>query len=67
MQAILDFCTAILDFFSLQFKSVAQLIRILPDMFSGVLNSFAYAPEFLFPFLSISVSLTLLFAVLRLL
>lgn len=67
MQSVLESLTAIIDFFSMTFRSLVQLVTLLPDLFVGVIDSFAYAPNFLTPFLYLAASVTMLFAVLKLL
>lgn len=67
MQSVLDSLSAIIDFFSMTFRSLVQLIELLPDLFVGVIDTFAWSPDFVLPFLTISVSVTMLFAVLKLL
>ena len=67
MQSVLDSLSAIIDFFSMTFRSLVQLIELLPDLFVGIIDTFAWAPDFVLPFLTISVSVTMLFAVLKLL
>lgn len=67
MQSVLESLTAIIDFFSMTFRSLVQLVTLLPDLFVGIIDSFAWAPEFLLPFLYLSASVTMLFAVLKLL
>lgn len=67
MQSVLDSLKAIVDFFSMTFRSLVELIDLLPDLFVGIIDTFAWAPDFVLPFLTISVSVTMLFAVLKLL
>lgn len=65
MQGLFDSLSVIFDFISSSISSVVDLVRMLPDLYGSVVSSFAYAPDFVAPFLTLSGALTLLFAVIR--
>ena len=67
MEAILNGIRALVEFFSMTVTSVVQLVKMLPGLSAGIINSFAFAPDFLVPFLSLSVTISLIFAIVRLL
>ena len=72
MIAIVDFFTGILDIlmsvvqlFVTTISSVFWLVTNLPQMVAGITASFAYTPDFLFPFLSGSIALLVVLAIMR--
>lgn len=66
MQYIVDSISVLFDFIWNTISSVVELVRMLPDLYNALFSSFAYAPDFVMPFLTLSGCLTLLFAVIRL-
>ncbi len=74
MNAIIDFFTSIIDILVSLVQllitlvdSVLWFVTNLPQLVSGITASFAYTPSFLMPFLMASVSLMVVFAIIRLL
>lgn len=74
MNALIDFFAGIIDILvSLvqllvtTITSVIWLVTNLPQLVAGITAGFAYTPDFLFPFLTVSVSLLVVFAVIRML
>lgn len=74
MNAIIDFLTSfveifvsLIEFFVTMVKSIVWLIGNLPQLISGVTAGFAYAPDFLMPFLVSSVSILVVIMLIRLL
>lgn len=67
MEAILNGLRALIEFFSMTVTSVVQLVKMLPGLATGLINSFAFAPDFLVPFLSLSVTISMIFAIIKLL
>lgn len=67
MQAVLESLQAIIEFFTLQITSVVQLVKMLPQLAVGLFDSFAFVPDFLAPFLTLSVTISLVFALIRIL
>lgn len=66
ISSIFDYITGFFEFIGSMFESIVWLITIIPQIESSYSATFAYAPDFLFPFLTISISLTVIFAVIRL-
>lgn len=64
--AIIDVLGAIIDFFVNQFKSLIWLIQAIPQFITVISSSFAFAPSFLYPFLSVSLAIMIIFAVIKL-
>lgn len=74
MSAIIDFLVGILDIiislvqlFVTTISSIFWLVTNLPQLVAGITASFAYTPDFLFPFLSSSVALLVVFMIMRML
>lgn len=74
MKAIIDFFTSIIDILVSLIQlvvtlvdSVLWLIANLPQLVAGVTAGFAYTPTFLMPFLTASVALLVVFAIIRML
>lgn len=74
MTALVDFFVGILDIimsvvqlFVTTISSVFWLVTNLPQLLAGITASFAYTPDFLFPFLSSSVALLVVFMIMRML
>lgn len=65
MGAIIDFFRTVLDFLIQAVSSIVWLISNLPKWSQVVLGTIGYAPAFLAVFLSISLSVTVLFAILK--
>lgn len=66
MDAILDFLKTALDYLEMMIRGVVQLVSLIPQFSQSVGQTVAYMPEFLGPLLGLSLGLTLLFAVIRL-
>ena len=66
MESILNGLQVIIDFIAMSISSVISLCSLIPDFSSSIFSSFAYAPSFVAPFLALSGTLTLLFAIIRL-
>lgn len=67
MDSILNFFTVIVDFVSMLFHSVITLITFIPDVLGSFYSTLAYVPSFIAPFLLLSISVTMVFAAIRLL
>lgn len=67
MEALLNFIKLIADFIGMLFNGVFTLLSFLPNVVTSITATFAYMPDFIAPFLVLSLSLTMLFAILRLL
>jgi hypothetical protein len=66
ISAIYDYITGFFEFFSSMFESFIWLVGTIPQMMSSYSATFAFVPDFLFPFLTLSASLTAIFAIIRL-
>lgn len=66
MQAVYDFVKLIADFISMQFNGILTLFEFIPNIFQSLIATFAYLPDFIAPFMVVSMSLTMLFAIIRL-
>lgn len=74
MNAIIDFLTSFVEIFVSLIElvvtlvsSILWLVTNLPQLISGVTAGFAYAPDFLLPFLVTSVSILVVLMLIRLL
>lgn len=74
MSVIIDFFVAIIDIIvslvSLIINLVTSLIWLitnLPQLVAGVTAGFAYCPSFLMPFLLVSVSILVVFCIIKML
>lgn len=67
MEALLNFIKLIADFIGMLFNGVMTLLNFLPSVVSSITATFAYLPDFIAPFMVLSMSLTMLFAIIRLL
>lgn len=67
MQAIITFFESIIGFVSTAIETVVWLVTMLPVYFEAVVSTVTFTPTFISGFLSISISATLLFAIIRLL
>lgn len=65
MGAIINFFKTIIDFILTFIEGVVWLITNLPTWTQIVLGTVTYAPAFLAVFLTLSLSVTVLFAVLK--
>lgn len=66
MSAIIDFLSGLVSFIVNMVQSVIWFVVNLPSMLAILTNSIAYVPDFLVPFLTLSISATALFAILKL-
>lgn len=66
MEAVFDFIKLIADFISMQFNGIITLFEFIPNVLQSLLATFAYLPDFIAPFMVVSMSLTMLFAIIRL-
>ena len=64
---LVDIILALIQLLVTTLHSATWLVMNLPQLVAGVTAGFAYTPDFLFPFLSASVSLLVVFAVIRML
>lgn len=74
MSVIIDFFVAIIDIVVSLVKliftlldSIIWLITNLPQLVAGVTAGFAYCPSFLMPFLLVSVSIMVVFCIIKML
>lgn len=65
--ALTDIIMSLINLVITLVNSVIWFVTNLPQFVSGITASFAYAPTFLVPFLSASVALFVVFAIIRLL
>lgn len=66
MSAIIDFLAGLVSFLVNMVQSAIWFVVNLPSMLAILTSSIAYVPDFLVPFLTLSVSATALFAILKL-
>lgn len=66
MSAIVDFLSGLVSFLVNMVQSVVWFVLNLPSMLAILTDSVNSAPDFLVPFLTLSVSATALFAILKL-
>lgn len=66
MDAILEFLQLIADFVSMEFNGLLTLFKFIPGVITSITAAFAYLPDFIAPFMVVSMSLTMLFAIIRL-
>ena len=74
MNAIIDFFTSIIDILVSLIQlvvtlvtSILWLVTNLPQLISGVTAGFAYAPDFIMPFLLCSIAILVVIMLIRLL
>lgn len=67
MSAIIEFLQGLVAFLINIVQSIIWFVVNLPSMINILTGSIGYAPDFLVPFLTLSVSATALFAILKLL
>lgn len=74
MNAIIDFFVSIIDILISLIQlvvtlvtSILWLVTNLPQLISGVTAGFAYAPDFVMPFLAASVAIMVVIMLIRLL
>lgn len=63
---VIDAIGAIIDFFVNQFQALIWLIKSIPQFVVVISSTFAYAPSFLYPFLSVCLSIMVIFAIIKL-
>lgn len=66
MQTLIDLLQSGLEFVVGLFDSLSWLVTNLPVFVTGITSTYAYLPEFIQIFVVMSVSLILLFAVIKL-
>lgn len=64
--SIIDALGTIIDFFVNQFNSLIWLIKSIPQFLSVLTNTFAFAPSFIYPFLSVCLAVTLILGIIKL-
>lgn len=67
MEAIVDFFITLCDFIVNQIATVKWVIEIIPEFATFYNSFFAYCPTFLMVFCEVSLALTILFAIIKLL
>lgn len=67
MESILNFLSALIDYLIMPINSLISIISMTADMGAAFALSLSFVPSFIEPFLQFSLTLTLVFAVLRLL
>lgn len=67
MEAIIDFFISLGDFLINQIQTVIWAVAAIPRLASFFNSFFAYCPSFLLIFLEVSLALTILFAIIKLL
>lgn len=65
--SFIDILVALGDLLLTLVESVIWFITNLPALIAGITGSFVYTPEFLLPFLTVSVSLMVVLFIIRLL
>lgn len=63
---IVDFCISLAQWLANTFKSIAWVIASIPQFTGSITAVFAYCPTPLLVFLEVSLALTVLFAVIKL-
>lgn len=66
LESILNFLQLIADYFSMAFNGVITLFQFIPGVLNSLIGTFAYLPDFIAPFMLISMSVTMVFAIIRL-
>lgn len=66
MQAIIDFFTSVIHFWSSMVESIIWLVTSIPNLLTSLAGAYAYTPDFIKPFVVYSVSLIAVFAIIRL-
>lgn len=64
---ITELLVSVINFIITIFKSVFWLIGTLPDMVQGTISIVSYAPDFLFPFMVVSIVLLVLLCIIKVL
>lgn len=67
MQAVIDFLLSVVDFIGNQIMTVVWAIGAIPQFTVFIGSFFTYCPGFLLLFLEVSLALTVLFAIIKLL
>lgn len=67
MSAIIDFFKTIFNFIGTLIDGVIWAITSIPNMANAFISVFAYAPPFLSMFLTVCLTLTITYAVLKML
>lgn len=67
MSALIEFLTSIGNFILNQIQSVVWVMEAIPQFVDFMMDYFAYCPPFLLVFLQVSLSVTVLLAVFKLL
>lgn len=66
LRGIVDFCISLAQWLANTFQSIAWLIVSIPKFTASITAVFAYCPTPLLVFLEVSLALTVLFAVIKL-
>lgn len=66
MGALIDMITVVINFLWSQLQSILSLISLIPGMLQAVYGTVNYLPSFLFGVFTLSLQLTLLFGIWRL-
>lgn len=67
MGGILSFLETIIRFLASTIRSIVSFIVQLPAWYAAIVETFAYMPDFVLPLVTISLSVTVLIGVIRLL
>lgn len=65
-ETIVDMVLALFDFIRMLIEGVIWLIATVPDLAADVTSLFAYCPPFIGVFLSVSLSIIVLYAIFKL-
>lgn len=67
LQSVVQFLISIAEFFTNTIRSILWVIASIPQFVGSITAIFAYCPSYLLVFLEISLALTVLFAIIKLL
>lgn len=67
MSGILSFLETVIRFLSSTIRSIVSFIVQLPGWYAAIIETFAYMPDFVLPLVTISLSVTILIGIIRLL
>lgn len=66
MSGILSFLETVIRFLSSTIRSIVSFIVQLPGWYGAIIDTFAYMPDFVLPLVTISLSVTILIGIIRL-
>ena len=65
MEALVQMFSYIIEYLTMQIESLVQMVRLVPDITSALFDAVVLAPGFLLPFLTFSITISLVFAFIK--